>query len=259
MVERPRQCLPLHFLYLLVLNSSVWAPLTSRCLLLVRWLQLFEPSIPSWQQSQATENFSFSTGPTEVLKLSLNGSEWSALGHMLTPLPIIKLRSMQHTDWPGSVTCFTSEAKMGPASYLPLGQRKEWVAFPQSWKLPRRKAAEQDTKLYNYFKVTKVIEEAGAESTDYMKLLNTRLNGDFICCHPRWAYTFWGFCYPLGVWSFQPPFCPWPLLKNHGTHHGLVWGKSMRLSRTVRNEFVHINSQSDILRTEMFKIYRDCL
>lgn len=71
-------------------------------------------------------------GPTEVLKLSLNSSEWSALGHMLAPLPIITLRSMQHTDWPGSVTCFTPEAKMGQASYLPLGQRKEWVVFPQS-------------------------------------------------------------------------------------------------------------------------------
>lgn len=94
-MERPRQWLPLPFLCLLVLNSSVWAPLTSRwLLLLVRWLQLFEASTPSSQESQATENFSFSMVPTEVLKLGLNSSEWSGLGHMLIPFPIIKLRSM---------------------------------------------------------------------------------------------------------------------------------------------------------------------
>lgn len=146
---------PLPFLYLLVLNSSVWAPLTSRysCLRL--------PFHRHSNLKQQRSFFSFSMVLIEVLKLSLNSSEWSALGHMLIPLPIIKLRSMWHSDWPGSATCFTSEAKMGPASYLPLGQRKEWVVFPQSWKLPRRKAAGQDTKLHNHFKVIKVIEGLG--------------------------------------------------------------------------------------------------
>lgn len=72
----------------------------------------------------------------------------------------------------------------------------------------------QDRKLGNHLKVTKLIEGTGADFMDIEGLLNTTLSDGFICHHPTWTHTFWGFCNWLGLCSFQPSFWPWQWLKN---------------------------------------------